>query len=258
MTAEQSQLFHLLCIFKEKCDQHRLRYYLAGGTLLGAVRHQGFIPWDDDIDVAMPLKDYLAFQKLSVSLPEHIVVQTEENDPQYPFVFLKLCDTRYPFDTGHSSAPKGVYIDVFPLIPSKNPGRETTMRFQLIRLISYVLQVKLDWTDFVPYRSQWKRSVFWLLGHFSVERLRELRRKQIERLYQPDGTETLWSPGGAYKADKEFFPAQWYRETAEMSFEGESFSVPIDWQKYLSRHYGNFMELPPLEKRQPQHKRTFW
>ena len=254
MTAEQSQLFHLLCIFKEKCDQHRLRYYLAGGTLLGAVRHHGFIPWDDDIDVYMPLEDILAFQKLSSTLPEGIEIQTVENDPRYPFVFPKLCDTRHPFHTGYFNEPKGVYIDIFPLIPSKDPGRETTLRFQFIGLINYVLQVKLDWTGFIPYKSWWKRLAFWLLGHFSVERLRELRRKQIGRLYRPDGMETVCSPGGGYKADKEFFPTQWFREAVELTFEGESFCAPIGWHEYLTNHYANYMELPPPEERQSRHK----
>lgn len=254
MTEEQAQMFELLRTFKELCEAHRLQYYLAGGTLLGAVRHQGFIPWDDDIDVSMPLDDYLKFLALSDKLPEHVEAQSAENDPRYPFVFLKLCDTSHPFHTGCPNEPKGVYIDVFPLIPSKKLSRETRLRFEVINVISYVLQVKLDWTAFIPYKLPQARFGFWLLDHFSPERLKRLRRKQIARIYDPNSRETLCSPGGAYKADKEFFPAEWYTETVELTFEGEHFSAPIDWQAYLSRNYGDYMELPPPEERRSRHK----
>lgn len=254
MTEEQAQMLVLLRTFKELCTAHYLQYYLAGGTLLGAVRHQGFIPWDDDVDVSMPLEDFLKLQKLSAALPEHVEIQSEENDPRYPFVFLKLCDTAHPFHTGCPNEPKGVYIDVFPLIPSKKLNWETKLRFEVINVINYVLQVKLGWTAFIPYKLPQARFGYWLLDHLPPERLKKLRRKQIGRIYAPGNRETLCSPGGAYKADKEFFPAEWYREAAELTFEGERFSAPIGWQAYLSRNYGNYMELPPPEERRTRHK----
>lgn len=255
MTEEQAQMFELLCAFKELCAAHQLQYYLAGGTLLGAVRHQGFIPWDDDVDISMPLEDFLKFQELSAALPEHVEIQSEKTDPRYPFVFLKLCDTAHPFHTGFPNEPKGVYIDVFPLIPSKKLNWETKLRFEVINVINYALQVKLDWTSFIPYKLPQARFGFWLLNHFSPEWLKQLRRKQISRIYDADSQETLCSPGGAYKADKEFFPAEWYEEAAELIFEGERFSAPIGWQDYLCRNYGNYMELPPPEERQTRHRR---
>lgn len=254
MTEEQVQMLGLLCAFKGLCEAHGLQYHLAGGTLLGAVRHQGFIPWDDDVDVSMPLKDFLKFQELSAELPKQMEMQSEQNDPRYPFVFLKLCDASHPFHTGYPNEPKGVYIDIFPLIPSKKLDRKAKLRFEVINVINYVLQVKLDWTSFIPYKLPQARLGFWLLKHLSVERLRKLRRGLIAGIYAPDSQDVLCSPGGAYKADKEFFPAEWFRETVELTFEGERFSAPIGWRDYLSRHYGNYMELPPPEKRRSRHK----
>lgn len=254
MTEEQAQMFALLCTFKELCSAHHLQYYLAGGTLLGAVRHRGFIPWDDDVDVSMPLEDYLKFQELCAALPKYMEIQSEKNDPRYPFVFLKLCDTSHPFHTGYSNEPKGVYIDVFPLIPSKKLNQEMKLRFEVINVINYVLQVKLDWTAFVPYKLPQARFGYWLLNHFSPEQLKKLRREQIGKLHDPNSRETLCSPGGAYKANREFFPAEWYKEAAELTFEGERFAAPIGWQAYLSRNYGNYMELPPPEERRTRHR----
>lgn len=254
MTKEQSQMFELLCIFKEMCKAHKLQYYLTGGTLLGAVRHQGFIPWDDDIDVSMPLEDFQIFQQLSSELPTHIEIQSEKNDSRYPFVFLKLCDIRYPFHTGYSNEPKGIYIDIFPLIPSKKLSRRIKLRFEAISVINYVLQVKMNWTSFIPYKLPQARLGFWLLSYFSLIQLQNLRRKQISKLYEPNGKEVLCSPGGVYKAEKEFFPAEWYSKTTDLIFEGQYFSAPIGWQEYLTRNYGNYMELPAPENQKSHHK----
>lgn len=254
MTEEQSQMLELLRIFKGLCEENRLRYFIMGGTLLGAVRHKGFIPWDDDADVSMPLDDYLKFNKLADKLPEHIEIQSEESDARYPFVFIKLCDTSHEFDTGFPNKPKGVYIDIFPLIPSKKLSRITKLRFEIVNVINYVLQVKLEWTDFVPYKKRLARIGYRLLNGFSANRLKKLRRKQISKIYDKKSRDTVCSPGGAYKADKEFYPAEWFDETEMMAFENEQFAAPASRDAYLSRNYGNYMELPPLEQRKSSHK----
>lgn len=126
MTEEQSQMFRLLRAFSEICEENGLRYFVVGGTLIGAVRHRGFIPWDDDIDVSMPLDDFRKFTELARELPGSFALQSEETDPRYPFVFAKLCDTRYAYDTGYDNHPMGVYIDIFPLIPARALSRRTS------------------------------------------------------------------------------------------------------------------------------------
>ena len=124
---------NLLVCFKEICEKHKLDYFLTGGTLLGAVRHKGFIPWDDDIDVGMPREDYETFLRVASScLPDGIFLQTRKTDPEVPFNFAKLRDSRTTFietsikdlDINH-----GVYIDIFPIdyFPAS--------KFQLILLL---------------------------------------------------------------------------------------------------------------------------
>ena len=247
-------MFEILCLFKELCSKHRLKYFVMGGTLLGAVRHRGFIPWDDDADVSMPLEDFLRFKALAEELPAHITVQSEETDPQYPFVFMKLCDTRYSYDTGFSNRPKGVYIDIFPLIPSKGLNRRTKLLFNMISVSNYVFQVKLGWTGFIPYKKTPARVGFRVLSLLSVKRLRKLRRRLIGLIYDAGSRDTVCSPGGVYSAEKEFFPAEWFSETESVEFEGEWFDAPKRWDDYLSRNYGNYMELPPPCERRSSHK----
>lgn len=256
MTEEQAQMFKLLQIFKRLCEENELQYYIMGGTLLGAVRHKGFIPWDDDADVSMPLRDFLKFQKLADKLPNDIVIQSEENDLLYPFVFIKLCDTTCRFETGFINHPQGVYIDIFPLIPAKRLNKSTRFCFDVINVINYVLQVKLNWSSFLPYKNCMARIGYSLLKNFSVKHLRRLRRKLISAIYDENSRDTFCSPGGAYKADKEFYPAEWFEEVTDVIFEDERFSAPKKWHKYLSRNYGNYMELPAPEERHTEHKKS--
>lgn len=254
MTEEQTRMFELLHTFKELCAAHGLRYHLAGGTLLGAVRHQGFIPWDDDADVSMPVGDFLKFQELAAELPEHIEIQSERNDPRYPFLFFKLCDTAHPFQVDRPNGPRGVYIDVFPLIPARKPTVWTKFCFQVISVIKYAMAVKAEWTSYTPYKNLPARFGYALLSTRSMDGLRKLRNWLAAQIYAPEGRDYLCSPGGAYKADKEFFPAEWFKETAELTFEGERFAAPGGWDSYLARHYGDYMELPPQAERRSRHR----
>lgn len=253
MTEEQGHMFRVLQIFKAICEQQGLAYYLVGGTLIGAARHQGFIPWDDDIDVAMPWKDFLRIQELGALLPDGIEFHSERTDPKYPVIFIRLCDTTCPLKTKNEEKPKGAYIDIFPLMPSKPLNRKTKFFFSVINVINYVIQVKLKWLPFIPYKQPVARLGFFVLRKFPCKWLKALRKWLIGRLYDPDGTSTICSVGGAYKADKEFYPAQWFEAVSTVTFEGDTFAAPVGWDAYLSRNYGNYMELPPEEERIPRH-----
>ena len=248
-------MFRLLRTFSEICEENGLRYFVVGGTLIGAVRHRGFMPWDDDIDVSMPLDDFRKFTELARELPGSFALQSEETDPRYPFVFAKLCDTQYAYDTGYDNHPMGVYIDIFPLIPARALSRRTKLIFDMISVSDYVLQVKLGWTEFVPYKKPLARAGFRMMNCLSATRLRRLRRRLIAGIYDEKSRSTLCSPGGAYSAEKEFFPAEWFAGAAKVGFEGVQFDAPQGWDEYLRRNYGNYMELPPVAERRSSHKK---
>ena len=119
MTDLQQTEFEILKEYIAVCERLKLRYYLVCGSCLGAVKYSGFIPWDDDIDVAMPREDYRVFcEKAPLLLPEHLFLQTNESDRNYPNIFAKLRDSRTTYiEKGMAELDihHGVYIDVFPL-----------------------------------------------------------------------------------------------------------------------------------------------
>ncbi len=248
----------LLKAFVGICETYKLRYYLLGGTLLGAVRHQGFIPWDDDIDVGMPRADYEVFlREAQANLPEYYFLQDLHTEPDYALNFAKLRDSRTTFveySCRKFHINHGLYIDIFPLdnYPDSEKDRKTLDMQQ--QIFKYRIRAAME----VPQEAQ--HSPFLEFGLNAVAGLTTLLypdyRKAVEKREKlhcsiPAGEK--WANYCGAWGKKEIMPKAWYGDGVKLSFEGMELMCPAEYEKWLTQVYGNFMQLPPVEKRVGHH-----
>ena len=255
MTKEQIGLLSLLKRYILFCEENSLQYWLIGGSLLGAVRHHGFIPWDDDIDVMMPLEDYKKFLKLSNHLPEKLRLLTEDTKEDYPFYFCELCDPEIPFPTGNRKGPPGIYLDIFPLVPSKKCSPFIEFFFHVICVLGFVLQVKCGWAEFTPYKKKYARMAYSILNLFPVSVLRKTRKILVSFISNSRQSSYCFSPGGSHKGNREFFQTKWFSENEKMKFENVEVCVPRGWNECLKQLYGDYWILPPRCERISHHRK---
>ncbi|MCR4792598.1 MAG: LicD family protein [Lachnospiraceae bacterium] len=236
LTGRELQLWELAILkeFKRFCNEHNLRYYLAAGSLLGAVRHKGFIPWDDDIDIFMPYEDY---RKLVEIYPDNDRYQLLDwtKDSDYRFQFPKLIDnsTYLVHKCIFGYCIMGCCIDVFPLVGFPN-GKEEIERKHLLHdnnameWRSYAALMNTDRDRSITGRERIVASNT-EYSFYSSDRIGEIQNVAF----------TPWT------VSKECFA-----EPKEMLFEDDYFSVPSNPEEYLINHYGkDYMQLPPEEKR---------
>ena len=218
----------------EICQKHNLKYCLMWGTLIGAVRHQGFIPWDDDIDISMPREDYNKFLKVAEKeLGEEFFLQTQFSDPYHPMFFAKVRLKNTAFYAAKSNNVKkqhGIFIDIMPL--DERP--ESLTKFQKLKnkisqkMGAYLFQ-KREGTEL--------RDGFFLFKLLPERWLINLR-------------DSLMMGKGDYYASFDFiFPKSDFFPTSELTFEGKKYAVPNNYDRVLTTIYGDYMQLPPPEER---------
>lgn len=238
----------LLKAFIAVCEKHDLLYFLVEGSALGAVRHGGFIPWDDDIDVAMPREDYEKFLAVAqADLPEGLFLQTNETDPAYVTGFAKIRNSNTAFI--ETSARKlainhGVYLDIFVLDGCNN--------FAATKKKTKLLQARIA-SRFLVKRSLKGRMVQFVaaIRYPSVARAVRLL-DTIHRAVPYATAENVVNYGSAW-GKKEVMPREIYGKGVLGSFEGVPVRLPEKVDEYLTRLYGDYMTPPPPEKQVSHH-----
>jgi len=250
------QLIQLNMLLKvdEICKQNDIRYYLLDGSALGAVRHRGFIPWDDDIDIGMFRKDYNQFLDIAgKSLDNRYFLQTNRTDPYYygPYAKLRANNTTYIEKGSKSLGAKmhqGIFIDIFPL--DNVPDNELLLKMQLL-LIRFLFSVAFARADSYP-ENRYKR---FLKKLYSTPFLRLMKKSTFDEIidkiasfFSNKETDRIASLFSGYR-EKEVFPRYYFGEAKYLEFEGYRLPVPEYYDEYLRQIYGDYMELPPVEKR---------
>lgn len=249
----------LLKQFADYCDKHDLRYYLDYGTLIGAVRHEGFIPWDNDVDVVMPRPDYERFIKMvkQEKIADHMDILDYREVRTFPF--LKIIDNRTILKEHFlvTEDNLGVYLDVFPLDGFPEDSREQ------LKLINKA-KVYYKLYAFANYRfntgANWKmRMIKNVLYPFSRLVSSRWVCRQLNYLcsaYDYDQSEYVGDIVWGFD-EREIVPRKYFEKQTAL-FENNRFSIPAGYHEYLQKMYGDYMKLPPEEKRVIHEFEAYW
>ncbi len=245
---EKQQVY--LNILKELdryCVEHNLTYYMGCGTLIGAVRHKGFIPWDDDLDVFMPFPDYVRFAKEYHS--ERFQLHTCDNDMSHPFTFGLLCDNSVYSPLGrHKMYNFGIDIYVIYGAPSerKEQLKHIGNVFKYIKIKNLLARFRsrLAYHNLWPFRT----LDFKLLNY-----MLQITSKELEK-YSFNECEYIWPYGGG----KLILKKELYGRPIRLPFEDGEFYAPQHYHEVLTAGYGDYMTPPPIDQRQPSHGALFY
>ncbi|NFE74560.1 LicD family protein [Clostridium botulinum] len=243
------------------CRANNIKYTIFGGTLLGAIRHKGYIPWDDDADIAMLREEYDKFKKVSQQLDYNICYfQDNDTDSEYRWGYGKLRRTNTTYirvGQEHIKCKNGVFIDVFPMddIPISTIG-------QILNDIYCCCLRKILWSEVGKYDSKnnyFKNQFFKILSKIPVDKIFEKQRKLAFRSKNSsqNRVRTLLFPatGKLYKKNslKTRFgmPKEWFTDLVEYEFEGKKLYGTRNYDENLKYIYGNYMKLPPENNREP-------
>jgi len=253
----QKLLLEMMKWFHELCRDNDLTYYALGGTMLGAVRHQGFIPWDDDVDVGMPRKDYEKFIEIMQTQEYHpyIIETAYSQDEAYCYPYAKVYNrTTTLVENMRVPLVRGVFLDIFPLDGIGNSEEESRRNYRSIKWLYNLLLTRT--CSYRKDRGILKNTAISILSRVPVCIVDNKRlRRKIDQLCKAHSyDEHSWAGNllGNYRF-KEVMPKRILGIPTLYKFEDMSVYGAELYNDYLTRLYGNWRELPPKEKQKTGH-----
>lgn len=238
------------------CSAYNLRYYLMCGSCLGAVRHHGFIPWDDDLDIAMPRDDFsklisLASKKGDASvLKDNFYLRWVSTDKYYNHAFAKIClkGTFFQESKGLSARHAGIFVDIFPLDSCDSNLPKIERKNKLFRSLSQFIKFKGQEHS---KRDKGLKGFIKLIvtSVFPNSTIHKIMLYTLGKANEHSSSNQVIY-GTPYPIKRMIFPKEWHGEGVRVTFEGRKYVCPIKAEQYLERIYGdNYMQLPPENKR---------
>ena len=235
--------------FVSICEKNKIKYFLAYGTLLGAVRHKGFIPWDDDIDVYMKPDDYYKFKEIMLNNPvDGYFYQSLETEKYYSLLFAKLRKNNTSVveeKTKEEKTHNGIFLDIFPLMPF--PSQKEAQDKFFIRLTVMKLMIEAD----LKTRSLYDNYgiVGKILSNVFKIIPRKIRNKIVVGLLRKCLlTNEVYEKYFCF-IDGKTFDKSSFDKIIKIDFEGKKYFAPKDYDGYLTSMYGDYMTPPPIDDR---------
>ena len=249
----QQEELRLLRAFDAFCKKHELKYSLAGGTLLGAVRHKGFIPWDDDIDLNMPRPDWDALIGLRDDLFEctglRVIPYFGSDIDATPLV--KLVNPQIKVQSDSERESSYLWMDILPVDGLPTSLAVTKRVYRHAKCLRRVLAVAVSTAEsgHSPLRRLFKRLVGPILRAFDAQRLLGARLDRYSRSIPYGSTPYVGGVAWGMYGAGERVPLEGFENLVSLEFEGQQFSCMSCWDEYLHGLYGDYMQLPPADKR---------
>ena len=254
---EQKELqLNILKSIHHFCTEQGINYTLAYGTLIGALRHDGFIPWDDDIDIAMPREDYEKFIHSYKS--EIYKVHSLETDSDYLNPIVKVEDTRTLIEEEGSMVNLGVFVDVFPLDPLYDTTDECSLLFHKVTFYRRLLAFRTLTSRY--FQCWWKRWIF-LMGSFFLRFLsKRWLAERLDRLAKSGHSDARYWGMFAGCMKYALIERDDLQHYIYHKFEDSDFLVIQNYDSWLRQVYGDYMTPPPLDKQKSVHyfNNVYW
>ncbi len=251
--------------FEKICKKHNIKYYADGGTVLGAIRHKGFIPWDDDMDFLMERKDYEKFISVAqTELKSPYFLQSPLTDVDYPLDILKIRNSNTSAITNNNlQAPrdnsnKGISISIFPIdnMPKSN------IRRKYIQIYNRVLQVCNNAYSYNVNKNIITKTIN-KITHLPIFK-KDFVQKNIKKMNKKNASEKnnlsgkYWIPNySSWGCPRNIFDTSVFEEAIEVPFEFFTVKIPKGYEAFLKTVYGDYMEFPPVEERGNWHDMVF-
>jgi len=245
----------------EFCDKHKLNYYLAYGTLLGAVRHKGFIPWDNDIDIWMIRADYERFKLLYKEEKNSRYNMLNVYDVKDYFVTTRIVDSKtiyYPLKK-IKLKEMGIYIDIFPLDPVPNGVIENILFWTKVRILGIIIGVSSQNGFYASqkwYVTFMKALLYPIITLFDCRDMAIVLDKMGKK-GDPNKCTRIANLSG-YGRKKETFNKAIFNEVAKLSFDGDLYNAPKNYDFILRQIYGDYMTPPPIQGRESKAGKAYW